>query len=183
MKQKPDSRIDGYIERIAGGDRRALRSLYNETSAPLLGLAVRLMADRAEAENVLQDAFVTVWQGAQAFDARRETGWIWLITILRHTAYKRLRSRGREASFADPETSPETRNEETAAIDALVSRMDDDRLKHCLEALESEERRSILLAYLDGLSQSQIADRLMAPLASIRDWVRHGLESLRKCLS
>ncbi|MEO1020371.1 MAG: sigma-70 family RNA polymerase sigma factor [Pseudomonadota bacterium] len=181
MKPPADQRLATLIDRIAAGDRHALRALYTETAASLLGLAMRLMGDRAEAEAVLQDTYLTIWQNASTFDAGNGKAWIWVITVLRHTAYRRLRARGREASLEDDDTHDNSN--ELTELEALMAELGDDRLKQCLDGLDPEQRATILLSYLNGLSQSQLADRLRVPLDAVRQRVRQGLESLKNCLS
>ncbi len=180
MNSQSDERIDTCLERIAKGDRAALRTLFHETAASLLGLATRLAGDRSEGEAIVQDCFVTIWQNAQHFDRQHERGWVWVITMLRVVAFRRIRLRGRELDF-DPRTQSSSTS--IAEIDSLVERLDDDTLKHCLMELGVEERRSILMAYLDGFSIAQIAERMASPLDHVRSWIRDGMVSLWRCLS
>ena len=173
--------VETLLQAVAKGDREALRAVFDREAATLLGVAQRLVNDRTAAEDVLQDAFVAVWRHARQFDPARGSGRVWLLTIVRNTALRRLRGNGREIAFAneperaDPsEVTPET---ESMRSNAAVA------LHHCLAQLEERKRQTILLAYMDGLSHAQIAEQLNVPLGTVKSWARRALKDLRECLS
>lgn len=172
---------DSALRGCAAGRQAALRRLYDHEADRLLGIALRIVRRRDVAEDVLHEAFIQVWRHAGSFDASRGSGRAWLSTIVRNRALNALRADHRrteldETAFAelpDPAESP----------DEALARVDDTaRLKRCLQELDDQKRTSILLAYVDGLSQSQIAERLDTPHNTVKAWVRRGLLALRECL-
>ena len=177
---------DTVLARCAQGDRGALRSLYEREGAFLLGVALRIVRDRATAEDVLHDAFLNFWTRAATFDARRGAGRAWMYGIVRHRALDAVRSGARTVS-ADEEELDALQAEEPAVApdmaEAFALRADLGRLEDCLERLDIPKRNCVLLAYLDGCTHAEIAGRVGAPLGSVKAWIRRGLTSLRECLA
>lgn len=177
---------DTALAECAKGHRAALHRIYQHESRRLLGVALRIVRDRARAEDVLHDAFMNIWTRAASFDATRGEGRGWIHTIVRNQALSAVRTNGREVS-ADEETieALEADAVANAAPMADVFEVDADigRLDECLEQLDTPKRNSILLAYVDGCSHGEIAQRLNAPLGSVKAWVRRGLLSLRECMA
>lgn len=170
----------------ARGERDALRRLYEREGRYLLGVALRLVRDRASAEDVLQDAFVAVWTRAGSFDPRRGDGRGWLYSIVRHAALDWVRAHRRTVS-ADEETLDAL--QEAGAdpgpdvADTVAWRSSVRQLDACLERLDVAKRQCVLHAYLDGCSHAEIAERLNAPLGTVKAWIRRGLAALRECLA
>lgn len=172
---------EALLQACAGGDQAALHSLYSVTSPQLFGLAVGILRNRDLAEDVVQDSFVQVWRHARSFDPARGTAMAWLARIVRNQCFDLLRRRGRETpledsvmqAWEDPSPSP-------ADLAALSS--DAQRLRGCLEQLEESPRRSLMLAYYEGLTLEQVAVRLKAPLGTVKSWVRRSLIRLRGCM-
>ena len=179
-------KADGFdyetaLRGCAAGRVDALRRLYEHEADRLLGVALRLVRRRDLAEDVVHDAFVQVWRQAARFDPARGSGRAWLSTIVRNGALNALRAGRRtgpldEAALAEIEDCAEKPDEALERVD------DHARLKRCLEGLDPMKRTSILLAYVDGFSQTQIAERLGTPHNTVKAWVRRGLLSLRECL-
>ena len=173
--------LDALMLRIAQCDRAAFAELYRRTSPRLLGVCVRMLVDRREAEEVLQEAYVTVWQRGKTFDRSRAHAMAWLVALARNKAIDRLRQRrdfpgghGHELeSIADEEPTPATRAERGQEYR---------RLEGCLEALEPQQRRSIQEAFFTGVTYSVLAERAKVPLGTMKSWVRRGLLQLRTCL-
>lgn len=176
-----DATLDRLVAEVAAGDRTAFEALYRATSARLFGICLRVLSDRAEAEDVLQDAFVTIWHRAAQFDANRAGAIAWLSTIARNRAIDRLRARPPMSraplaaieDMADPGTTPE-RNAESIT--------DRSRLERCLEQLDDRRRSLIRTAFFDGATYDELAARIGAPLGSVKSWIRRGLMQLRTCL-
>jgi RNA polymerase sigma-70 factor (ECF subfamily) len=173
--------LAALLRSCATGDRAALARLYEATSPQLFGLALRMVRRRDLAEEILLEAFLAAWRHAASFDEGRGSAVAWLAAILRNQAIDLLRRRGREvpldpeaaAAIPDPAPGPLARAAESEAARALAA---------CLDELEDGPRRSILLAYYDGLTYDQVAARLGAPLGTVKSWVRRSLLRLKGCL-
>jgi RNA polymerase sigma factor (sigma-70 family) len=169
------------IRRAGSGDRAALRRLY-ETYAPrMTGVALRMLRSQALAEDAVHDAFVRVWRSGATFDPARGAGEAWLYAVLRHRALNILRARGRENPVDDEVLARVPDGADAPDARLAVGRLPQ-RLRRCLEELDEPRRRSILLAYVDGYSHSQIAQRLGEPIGTVKSWVRRGMDALRGCL-
>jgi RNA polymerase sigma-70 factor (ECF subfamily) len=176
---------ESLIAACRGRDPTALRQLYERDAAYLLGVAQRIVRDRQLAEDVLHDAFVSVWTQAATFDAARGSGRGWIFSIVRHQALNTVRRRNKEVDMDESEIDIHVNATTMPAPDAFSWEADPlmrGRLAQCLERLDPPRRASILYAYLDGCSHSEIAQRLRSPLGSVKAWVRRGLQSLRECM-
>lgn len=173
---------EAELEACARGDASALRRLYDRDAAVLLGVALRIVRRREVADDVVHDAFLDVWQRAGTFDRGRGAGRAWVASVVRYRALKHVRRAGREAVY-DEAAQAELGDGGPDALDNLAAAEDAAALHRCLSALPEERRRIILLAYVDGLSQSEIAERLAAPLGTIKAWTRRSLLALKDCLS
>ena len=172
---------DAAIRACAAGDRGALRRLYEAEAARLLGVALRIVRRRDLADDVVHDAFVLIWNRAATFDPARGSGRAWIYTIVRNRSLNLVRDERFEhtADAADLERLAEGQGEAWTALERLGERS---ALKRCLELLEERRRDSILLAYVEGLSHTQIAARLSVPLGTVKAWIRRSLLALRECL-
>ena len=175
--------IEAMIARMALGERAAFGLLYDATSAKLFGLVLRVLKDRAEAEDVLQDVYIKVWQNAGRYASNGFSPISWLATIARNSAIDRLRERGRRPGVSDdgaadlvPDRAP---TPEANAIAASEAR----RIEGCLGQLPNDRARAVRGAYLDGLSYDDLAMRHKVPLNTMRTWLRRSLQALRECLS
>jgi RNA polymerase sigma-70 factor, ECF subfamily len=153
-----DATLQQLLSRVALQDRAALRSLYDASAGRLLAIVQRMLDDRALAEDVIQDTFVTVWQRAAQFPALRTSPLAWLTTIARHRAIDVMRRR-------KPETS--------------MTWHDSDGQEH---QHDEAPRQAVLLAYYEGLTHEELAARLQRPLGTVKTWVRRSLLQLRSCL-
>ncbi len=170
------------LTQVANGDQGAFASLYEHTSGKLLGICLRVLSDRAEAEDVLQEVYVTVWNKAASFDAGRARAMTWLGTIARNRAIDRLRSLpapSMRASFELAEATPDL----SPSPVAYAEHADDKgRLDTCLEQLEPRRKVLIRTAFFDGATYEELASRSGSPLGSIKSWIRRGLMQLKACL-
>ena len=173
--------LDALLVRVAAGDRAALRAVYGRQSTRLFGIAMAILRDRTAAADVMQDAFLRVWQRAAQFDPARGDAQVWLSSIVRYAALDVARTRGREIPSDDPDLGDAP--VEADALDRLSSAEDSARLRDCLGKLEAKNREGIVLAFVHGLSHPEIAARLAMPLGTVKSWIRRGLLSLRECLS
>jgi RNA polymerase sigma-70 factor (ECF subfamily) len=170
------------LKAIAARDEAALAQLYDRYRAILFGLLMRILNNREEAEDVLQEVFLQVWRKAANFDESRGRPFTWLVTLARSRGIDRLRtlaSRERVAEAGAREVSEEISD---AATDALKSEQRG-LVSDALAKLPDEQKRPIMLAYFDGLTQSEIATRLGAPLGTVKTRMRTGMIRLRELLA
>jgi len=170
------------LGRTAQGDRAAFRSVYEATSAKLLGVCLRILADRQLAEDVLQDTYLTVWRKAESFDASRASPITWLVTIARNRSIDRLRS-GKPVRFAAPVEAAHDLADEAPRADTLIEKGDDARrLTTCLDELDEKAARCIRTAFFEGVTYDVLAEREGTPLGTMKSWIRRGLQRLKACL-
>ena len=170
------------LKAIAARDEAALAQLYDRYRAILFGLLMRILNNREEAEDVLQEVFLQVWRKAADFDENRGRPFTWLVTLARSRGIDRLRtlaSRERVAEAGAREVSEEISD---AATDALKSEQRG-LVSDALAKLPDEQKRPIMLAYFDGLTHSEIATRLGAPLGTVKTRMRTGMIRLRELLA
>ena len=178
---------DSALAACARGDQAALRALYAAEGARLLGVAQRIVRDRPLAEDIVHDTFVKVWQKAASFDPARGEARGWLYSITRHLALNAVRDRQREVAVDDD--TAEALDAEAAlqtwqdTQDSFDWRASSGRLGHCLERLEAVRRNCLLHAYVDGLSHAQIAERVGAPLGTVKAWIQRSLAALKVCMT
>jgi len=169
------------MTRIAGGDRAALRQLYEATSSKLFGVCLRILSDREESEDVLQDVYVTIWRRADRFDATRASVMTWLSTIARNRAIDRLRARG-PLAYAEPVDELEIPDGADSAETLLSAADDRNRLHGCLSELDERTEKVIRTAFFEGVTYEALAQRMDAPLGTVKSWIRRGLAKLKGCL-
>lgn len=184
--QPHDFDYESTVEACARGDADALQALYLRESRWLLGVAQRIVRDRDTARDVLQDAFVQIWQRASTYERALGSARGWVYTVVRHKALDTARRAQREVPASDlldamQEQLP-TASPAHAGADA-DAHADADALSRCLDALEPARRECIVGAFVEGLTHEQIAARAGAPLGTVKSWIRRGLLSLRDCLS
>jgi RNA polymerase sigma-70 factor (ECF subfamily) len=168
------------IEAVQRGSRPALKRLYELESRRLYGIALRITRRPELAADALQDAFVQVWQNARSFSPERGDAAAWLTGIVRYRALDMLRQAGREIPSDDPALGDAPI--EPDVVERLAQKLAEAPLRRCLGELDENQRRCVVLAFVDGLSHAEIASKLPAPLGSVKSWVRRGLLSLRSCL-
>ncbi|MCP2053203.1 UNVERIFIED_ORG: RNA polymerase sigma-70 factor (ECF subfamily) [Pseudomonas fluorescens] len=161
----------------ARGDQRALRQLYAEDSSRLLGVALRIVRDKALAEDVVHDAFIKVWRGAGSFDPSRGSARGWVFSITRHLALNAVRNHSREVALGDEH------EQLAAAHDSFEFSAREGQVYRCLEQLDPTRRSCILHAYVDGFSHSEIARKLDTPLGTVKAWIKRSLVALRECMA
>ncbi len=183
MQPKPAQANDvELLKAIAARDEAALALLYDRYRLILFGLLMRILNNREEAEDVLQEVFLQVWRKAGDFDESRGRPFTWLVTLGRSRGIDRLRtlaSRDRTAEAGAREAVEEVSD---AATDAFKSEQRG-LVNAALAKLPDEQQRPIMLAYFDGLTQSEIATRLGAPLGTVKTRMRTGLMRLRELLA
>lgn len=182
-----NQRLVGLLQRVALQNHAAFKELYDLTSGHLYGVAIRFMRKRELANEVVQDAYINVWQHAGSYAATLSTPMTWLISIVRNKSLDRLR-KGKlefESAMALDDLAHPFHDDVAVQADshelfaAATERLE---LNRCLSLLEPSQRQSLALAYYNGMSHSELADHLQVPLGTAKAWVRRGLERLRKCM-
>jgi RNA polymerase sigma factor (sigma-70 family) len=176
------SLIVAALARIPSGDRAALQTVYRLTSAKLFGACLRILGERSEAEDVLQEVYVTVWHKAVDFDASRASPMSWLIAITRNRAIDRLRST-RQSRRMDPiDAAADVADTAPSADSTMESSQTNARLHGCLDGLASHERAALRGAYFDGNTYEDLAARMNVPLGTMKSWIRRAMIKLKSCL-
>ena len=174
--------LDKLLKDIALGNRQAFEKLYRDSSPQLFAICLRIVSQRSEAEDVLQEVFATVWRKAAQFDVDRAGAMSWLAMIARNKAIDRLRSQPQARKFepleladeiADPIASPQ-RDAQAAG--------ERDRLDECMKRLDDRRRSLIRAAFFDGSTYEELAARVGSPLGTVKSWIRRALLQLRECL-
>lgn len=174
--------LSAALRRVAGGDRAALRLVYDETSAKLFGVCLRILNDRSEAEDVLQEVYLNVWRKAAGFDENRASPITWLVAIARNRAIDRVRSGAVARLRAPIEAADDVPDPAPIATETIEAAQENRRLYACLEELEIRQQAAIRAAYIDGLTYEELAERSDVPLGTMKSWIRRGLAKLRRCL-
>jgi RNA polymerase sigma-70 factor (ECF subfamily) len=174
--------LAALLKRAASGDEAAFAELYDEVSPRLYGLVRRVVRDPAQSEEVAQEAFLEIWRHSARFDPARGSALSWMMTIAHRKAVDRVRSaeaaRGRDASYGT--ASHEVEHDSTA--EAVVSRLDAERVHQALGTLTEAQRGALELAYLSGYTHTEVATMLDLPLGTAKTRIRDGLIRLRDTL-
>ncbi|MCB1522342.1 MAG: sigma-70 family RNA polymerase sigma factor [Hyphomicrobiaceae bacterium] len=174
-----------YAKSIVGcarGDRGALRALFDEEAGRMVGIAQRIVRRRELAEEVVQEAFVQIWQKSSTFDANGGSARGWIYAIVRNRALNVIRDGSRE-DLTDSFEISELQDRMTVADDAFERLHADSRLRACLEAIDEPKRRCLLLSYVAGYSHGEVAGLLGVPLGTAKSWLRRGLDALKECMA
>lgn len=162
----------------ASGDQKAFAEVYRRTSAKLFGVCLRMLHHRDEAEEVLQEVYVTVWQRASSFDPGRASPITWLVTMARNKSIDRLRKH-REETTSEP---IEIESDEPTPVADAQSRQDRQRLENCMDKLDSQHKSAVREAFFSGATYIELAERCKVPLGTMKSWIRRSLMRLRTCL-
>jgi RNA polymerase sigma factor (sigma-70 family) len=182
--------LSQLLARAGLGDRVAFATLYERTSAHLFAVVLRINRDRAQAEDILQEVYVSVWRAAQGFDTAQSQPLTWLTSIARNRAIDSLRRKRsgpatQTAIGADDEDRDvyDTVPSDTPGPLEMLARAADARaLSACIDGLTAPQRQSVALAFFDGLSHAEVAEKMGQPLGTVKSWVRRSLQALKTCL-
>ncbi|WP_244635549.1 sigma-70 family RNA polymerase sigma factor [Chthonobacter albigriseus] len=179
QEHEPD--LTRLLAQTASGNRPAFHQLYSAVSSKLFGVVLRIVRDRAIAEDVLQDTFLRIWRKAADYDPKSGRPVTWMAAIARNAAIDVVRQRQTARNrFADTD---EDSLEALADPDAdAVHPTDREALRRCLGTLEDEQRTVVLLAYQDGYSREELAERFDRPVGTIKTWLHRSLARLKECL-
>ena len=186
--------LSRLLGRAGLGDRAAFATLYERTSPHLYAVVLRINRDRAQAEDILQEVYVSIWRAAGSFDAAQSQPLTWLTRIARNRAIDSLRRSRTQPQIQSPATlaggaEPEDDSVYDTVADSapgpldLLDRAAEARsLEACMEKLSALQRQSVALAFFHGLSHAEVAEQLRQPLGTVKSWVRRALQSLKGCL-
>ncbi len=178
----PADPLASLLAACALGDRAAFEHLYRETSPKLFGVALRILKRADWAEDVLQECYVRIWDHARDYRPGLAAPMTWMTSVVRNRCLDWLRRPNLEVRDEEGELIEAAESERPGPLAELESGTEARALKKCLEALEAKQRQAIALAYLDGLSHSELARHLRQPLGTVKTWVRRGLLRLKSCL-
>lgn len=169
------------IRRVAGGDRSALQAVYDATSAKLFGVVLRILNDRSEAEDVLQEVYINVWAKAATFDEGRASPITWLATIARNRAIDRQRQVGRRSSrpLEDANEVPDGAED---SLGAVLRSEEATLLDGCLDSLDDNQQKAIRTAFFEGRTYEDVASLFGVPTGTMKSWIRRSLMKLKACL-
>ena len=182
--QDDNARLAEALARCAGRDSEALRLIFELEGPRLVAVAQRILRRRDLAEEVVQDAFVQIWQKSSQFTRGAGSARGWIYAIVRNRCLNVLRDGRLEAVAPDGDASGLA---EAAAAEEGIAAFhrlgQESRLRACLDALDEAKRRGILMAYVSGYTHGEIAGRLRVPLGTVKAWIRRGLAALRECMA
>lgn len=173
---------DELIGRIARGDSGALRSFYDAFSGRAMAIAVRILGSAADAEEIVQDTFLEIWRRAPDYSVERGAPGAWVATMARSRAIDRLRERGRADKTARAVAREAGNDPAPPPSESAARREERTRIRTALDALPAEQRRTIELAYFEGLTQSEIAQLTGDPLGTVKTRIRLAMEKLSGAL-
>jgi RNA polymerase sigma-70 factor (ECF subfamily) len=170
------------LSRVALGDRNAFETVYRQASGRVFAICLRVLSDRAEAEDVVQEVFTTVWHKAAQFDAARASAITWLGMIARNRAIDRLRAAPAGAQHAPIELADDVADAAPTPAAAAERTAEGAALEDCLRQLDGRRRTLIRVAFFEGATYEELAARVGSPLGSVKSWIRRGQQQLRACL-
>ncbi len=175
------ARLSDALLSTGKGDRLAFEFLYKQTSAKLFGVCLRIFPNRTDAEEALQDAYLTIWKKAATFESGRASPISWLVTVTRNRAIDRLRASGK-ASYVPVEEASEIADPAPLAEANLVTRGENNALHSCIETLDTRDAGFIRAAFISGATYADLAAREAVPLGTVKSRIRRALIKLRDCL-
>lgn len=173
--------IENLISQVALGNRDAFKSLYHATSAKLFGVCLRVLNDRASAEDALQEIYVKIWQKSKSFAANNYSPMSWLVVVARNHCIDIIRARKPQSVDIDDaiDISDETtKTPEQEAINTSEGR----RIDVCLGELDADKAKAVQSAYVEGFSYQELAEQYDVPINTMRTWLRRSLAKLKECL-
>ena len=180
--QHPAGPLEGLLMDVAEGSREAFESLYRATAPRLHGICLHLLANRTEAEDLLQDVFTSIWHKAAQFDAARSSAMAWMSMITRNRAIDQLRARPARSRLGNLDLADEVADEGATPQQDTEHHEQGKRLQQCMNALDARRRDLIRAAFFDGSTYEELAIRSASPLGSVKSWIRRGLIQLRACI-
>ena len=177
----PAQELTALLSRVAQQDRAAFTAVYKATSSKLYGIVLRILQRRDIADEVLQEVYVKIWDRAADYDPRMASPITWMATIARNRALDEVR-RKRPDSIEDHPELLEAASDEESALAAVMRGEDGKRLADCLSRLDPDRRQMVVLAYCEGLSRDELAEKYGQPVNTVKTWLRRSLAQLKGCL-
>lgn len=174
--------LEKLLMAIARGDGVAFERLYHATSAKLFGICLRLLRERSDAEDVLQEVYAVIWRKAGQFDAAVASPISWMAMIAHNKSIDRLRADTGSRNALPIEFAEDISDDIVTAHAAAELASDQRRLDTCLGEMEARRRTLIRTAFLEGVTYAELAQRSGTPLGTVKSWIRRGLQQLRGCL-
>jgi RNA polymerase sigma-70 factor (ECF subfamily) len=172
------------LARCALSDQAAFANLYQTVASRLTGIAYRVVNNKETANEVVQEAFVQIWNKAGEYRSDKAEPMTWMASIVRYRAFDRLKFEKRRFEGADFKADLDNFDDFESAQKSAAQTLElDQSLSHCLKELEPDQRESILMAYYYGYSREEIADKFSSPVNTIKSWLRRGIERLQLCLA
>lgn len=165
--------------RTADGQRDAFSQLYHITSGQLYAVALKMLRQQELAEEATQDAFIKIWHNADSYQRNKGTVLTWMVSIVRYRALDLMRYH----AIRHEVTLEEDNGPPGPEASMPLPSQDQQKLEHCMDELEQQQRQAIHLAYVNGLTHQEVVEHLASPLGTIKSWIRRGLQSLQRCLS
>jgi RNA polymerase sigma factor (sigma-70 family) len=186
----PSNDLGVLMFRVAMHDQAAFKLLYDATVRCLLAIVERMLRDRAWAEDVVQEVYVSIWNAAPNYSPARALPMTWLMTIARNKALDALRSTNTERQHIvrptitndDDDYVADIADDRYGPLEQLVQHADATGIRKCMQGLEGSQRQAISLAFYDGLTHAELALHMDQPLGTVKAWVRRGLDRLKRCL-
>lgn len=172
--------ITKLIVRVAMKDRAAFDLLYRQTSAKLFGVCLRVLNDRADAEEALQEIYVKIWMKADRFAVSDLSPISWLVAVARNHAIDRVRAR--RQAMADIDEASEVADPRPGPEDNAAAGSEMTRIERCLSEIEADRAAAVRAAYVEGHAYAELAARFKVPVNTMRTWLRRSLIRLRECL-
>ncbi len=174
--------IQPLLQACAQNDQKALERLYELTAPKLFGLLLRILKREDLAQDVLQEAFLKIWKHAPDYNPGKSNPMTWMTSISRNSALDRLRRVKHEAVSNSEEYLDQLVDDGPAIEARMVQSEEAKALRNCMEQLAENQRKSLQLAYFEGLTHAELAEKLKVPLGSVKTWIRRGMMSIKKCL-
>lgn len=175
------AQLQDLLARISLGDRDAFQQLYRQASPKLFGICLRILKDQQEAEDALQEVFVKIWHNADRYAPRAGSAQAWLNAVTRNLAIDKLRRR--KPGGGDLDAAERIADDRPGPEDVVMRLSEGSRIEACLAELDGDRAMAVRLAYVEGESYVELADRFDVPLNTMRSWLRRSLIKLRECLS
>jgi RNA polymerase sigma-70 factor, ECF subfamily len=165
-----------------GASQAAFASLYESTSSKLFGVALRILRREDWAEEVLQECYVNIWNHSADYNLQLSAPMTWMTSIVRNRCLDWLRRPRMEDATDDNEVFERVQSEEPGPLQQLESSTEAKAIAGCLGALEEKQQRAVRIAFYEGLTHTELAEKMGEPLGTVKTWVRRGLVKLKDCL-
>ena len=180
--QELAERLAEELAKCARGEQKALKQLYQRTSAKLFAVILRILKDKELSEDCLQQVYIKIWQASSSYNREIAAPMTWMNTIARNMALDYIRKRQREPQLdndaLDIQMDPGASQEQM-----LSAGQDSQAIHRCLETLNDNQKRCLELSYFDGLTHQRLSEHLDVPIGTVKTWIRRGLMRLKECMT